>query len=366
MELSDFQRRLLGFPAQAFGSVIADPNAPPEQQDMANARMDSLGQMGALLLAAGQRQSPQNRAAILARMANVDSPDALAMTAAQRRLMQMRGQQAQTEMQRQQMLRDQLNDPKTLQSLGISAEQAQYLGDEGIRKLLENQALANTPEAALDRRYKEAQISNLTRPDKPVLSPYEEATQKQRAEYDMRAQQADQMGLAGDERKEFLTTGRVTPGGGVKPPTKEQSDSYGFATRIVRDMPVLQDQTKIDAGSSGFNRAISNVPFGYGNQWAGKDYQQITQAQRDFINAVLRRESGAAISPQEFDNAALQYFPQPGDDPDTVSQKLANQRTQLEAIMYGMVPADRQRLQVELDAQKSRLPRGVRSIEEVR
>ena len=42
------------------------------------------------------------------------------------------------------------------------------------------------------------------------------------------------------------------------------------------------------------------------------------------------------------------------------------QRTQLEAIMYGMVPVERQRLQGELDAQKNKLPRGVRSIEEVR
>lgn len=151
-----------------------------------------------------------------------------------------------------------------------------------------------------------------------------------------------------------------------KPPSKEQGDSYGFAKRIVRDMPILQDQTKIDAGMSTWNRAISNVPFGYGNQWAGKDYQQITQAQRDFINAVLRRESGAAISPQEFENAALQYFPQPGDDPETIQQKLANQRTQLEAIMYGMVPSDREKLQGEFDAQKKKLPNGVRSIEEVR
>jgi hypothetical protein len=120
--------------------------------------------MGAVLLAAGQRQSPQNRAAILARIANVDSPDALAMTAAQRRLMQMRGQQAQTEMQRQQMLREQLDDPKTLQSLGISSEQAQYLGDEGIRKLLENRALANTPEAMLERQVKQAQLDALRGP----------------------------------------------------------------------------------------------------------------------------------------------------------------------------------------------------------
>lgn len=361
MELSDFQRRLLGFPQQAFGAVIADPNAPPEQQDMANARMDSLGQMGAILLAAGQRQTPQSRAAILSRLASVDSPDSLAMNAAQRRMYGMRMQQAQTEMQRQDALRQRLSDPAFLQGLGINPQIAEVMGPAGVADLIQKRAGVNP----LDDEVKRAQINAYN--NRPVaLSPYEEAKQKQQAEYEMRTQEADQIGLQGDQRREFLATGKISAPAAPKPPTKEQSDSYGFATRIVRDMPILQDQTKINAGSSGWNRAISNIPFGYGNQMAGKDYQQITQAQRDFINAVLRRESGAAISPQEFDNAALQYFPQPGDDPDTVSQKLANQRTQLEAIMYGMVPEDRQRLQGELEAQKSRLPKGVRSIEEVK
>jgi hypothetical protein len=169
MELSDFQRRLLGFPAQILGGVTsaltADPNAPVEQQDMANARWGTLGQMGALLFAAGQPQTDQSRAAMLSRLASVSTPDELAMTAAQRRMMQMRGQQAQTEMQRQQMLRDRLNDPAVVKALGLqSPEQAQYLGDEGIRKLLENQALQNTPEAMLERQVKQAQLDALRGP----------------------------------------------------------------------------------------------------------------------------------------------------------------------------------------------------------
>lgn len=162
MELSDFQRRILGFPAQAFnalGSAMTpDPNATPEQQDMSNARWGTLGQMGAILLAAGQRQSPTTRAAILSRLAGVSSPDELAMNAAQRRLYGMKMQQAQTEMDRQALLRQKLSDPATLKALGISADQAQYLGEDGIRKLLENQALQNTPDALLDRRVKEGQI----------------------------------------------------------------------------------------------------------------------------------------------------------------------------------------------------------------
>lgn len=52
--------------------------------------------------------------------------------------------------------------------------------------------------------------------------------------------------------------------------------------------------------------------------------QQVEQAERDFINATLRRESGAVISESEFDNARRQYFPQPGDGPEVIMQKKRN------------------------------------------
>ena len=53
-------------------------------------------------------------------------------------------------------------------------------------------------------------------------------------------------------------------------------------------------------------------------------YQKLDQAKRDFVNAVLRRESGAAINKDEFDNANVQYFPQPGDSPQVIEQKRQN------------------------------------------
>lgn len=49
-----------------------------------------------------------------------------------------------------------------------------------------------------------------------------------------------------------------------------------------------------------------------------------TQAERNFVNAVLRRESGAAIAPSEFASAEEQYFPRSGDSPDVLAQKKAN------------------------------------------
>lgn len=54
------------------------------------------------------------------------------------------------------------------------------------------------------------------------------------------------------------------------------------------------------------------------------NFQSFDQAARNFINAVLRRESGAAISESEFDNARKQYLPQPGDTETTLAQKKAN------------------------------------------
>lgn len=72
--------------------------------------------------------------------------------------------------------------------------------------------------------------------------------------------------------------------------------------------------------------------------------QSLEQAQRDFVNAVLRRESGAAISPSEFESAQKQYFPQPGDTAEVLAQKSANRKQATEAIKataggaYGEIP----------------------------
>lgn len=76
---------------------------------------------------------------------------------------------------------------------------------------------------------------------------------------------------------------------------------------------------------------------------SGPDRQQ-SQAERSFVNAVLRKESGAAISPTEFENAALQYFPRAGDTPQVLAQKEQNRAQRIEAFKaqagnaYGAIP----------------------------
>lgn len=61
--------------------------------------------------------------------------------------------------------------------------------------------------------------------------------------------------------------------------------------------------------------------------------QQFEQAQKDFVNAVLRRESGAAIADSEFENARQQYFPQPGDKPEVIAQKAVNRASALNGLI---------------------------------
>jgi hypothetical protein len=102
-----------------------------------------------------------------------------------------------------------------------------------------------------------------------------------------------------------------------------QAKAAGFADRMAQSNPIFEDEKIVEAGSDLVQRGISKIPV-VGNALVRDEFQQFDQAQRDFINAQLRRESGAVISPQEFQNARQQYFPQPGDSAPVLAQKKAN------------------------------------------
>ncbi len=110
---------------------------------------------------------------------------------------------------------------------------------------------------------------------------------------------------------------------------EDQAKSAGFSDRMSQANPQIKENQA--AGTSYGQAALSNVPF-FGNAMVSPEYQKLDQAQRNFINAQLRRESGAAISPGEFDNAKKQYFPQPGDSPDVLAQKEQNRNTALQGM----------------------------------
>lgn len=132
----------------------------------------------------------------------------------------------------------------------------------------------------------------------------------------------------------------------AKAPTGEQANAATFATRMFEADKILSNPDIYGSGMGARGMALgvaSSIPVVgnalVGSSEYGEKYQQYEQAKRDFVNAVLRKESGAAISAPEFANAEKQYFPQPGDKPKVIEQKAKNRATAIETIAAGGTPA---------------------------
>jgi hypothetical protein len=72
------------------------------------------------------------------------------------------------------------------------------------------------------------------------------------------------------------------------------------------------------------------------------EQQQVAQARINFITAILRKESGAAIGASEFATAEKNYFPKPGDDAATIAQKQAARKTAIKAMEVQAGPGAKQ------------------------
>lgn len=127
-------------------------------------------------------------------------------------------------------------------------------------------------------------------------------------------------------------TGYLPKQGASKPLTEGQSKALLFGSRMQEAGAILEDlalqgTTKSVPGSrtAVVGPAITAV--------SGEKNQKLEQAKRDFINATLRRESGAVIADSEFDNAEKQYFPQIGDTPAVIAQKKRNREVATRGIL---------------------------------
>jgi len=54
----------------------------------------------------------------------------------------------------------------------------------------------------------------------------------------------------------------------------------------------------------------------------------------------LRKDTGAAVTPQEMEMYSSIYLPQPADDPTTIAQKKAARRTAIEGLRMGLGTAE--------------------------
>lgn len=136
------------------------------------------------------------------------------------------------------------------------------------------------------------------------------------------------------------------PGAKDKAPTEFQGKSAGFGARAqAADKIISELGDKYSPTAINTKQGLGQV-WGVGgaleagaNLFLGDNTQKAEQAQRDFINAVLRQESGAAIADSEFSNAKKQYFPQPGDSKAVIAQKAQNRKLAIQGFLNNAGPA---------------------------
>lgn len=116
----------------------------------------------------------------------------------------------------------------------------------------------------------------------------------------------------------------------------EQGKNTGFLIRSRDAHDVISALE--ESGTSLWNKTMRGLPGGVGNYGLDANAQKFEQAKRDFVNAVLRRESGAVISEEEFENANQQYFPQPGDGPEVIAQKRRNRENAIKGFEISAGP----------------------------
>jgi hypothetical protein len=117
-------------------------------------------------------------------------------------------------------------------------------------------------------------------------------------------------------------------------------DRAAEADRLITELTGMYNPSAVNAKvSAGEVPLIGGALGSLANAALSAEGQRAEQAQRDFINAVLRQESGAAIGASEFDNARKQYFPQPNDKAENIAQKARNRRLAVQGLQRNAGPS---------------------------
>lgn len=117
---------------------------------------------------------------------------------------------------------------------------------------------------------------------------------------------------------------------GNKPPSQTEARAADFATRGTRAHEVmLKLEPEMAKRGIIVNLASLNAP----NTLQDPVTRQYATAMRELINANLRRESGAAIQPSEYDMATKQYTFRAGDDPATLKYKQDARRRSISGMV---------------------------------
>lgn len=145
------------------------------------------------------------------------------------------------------------------------------------------------------------------------------------ADFMVRAGAQSGMALTvGADGQVSFSTGGVT----AKPLTEGQSNAAGFYSRMGNAQSVINDLEK--EGTDMYAFLLNQVPLA--NAFQSPEFQRYQRAKTDFITAVLRKESGAAIGQNEYTTEDQKYFPQVGDSPQVIADKRKAREIAIESM----------------------------------
>lgn len=144
------------------------------------------------------------------------------------------------------------------------------------------------------------------------------------------------------QNKQFFVNKSLTPSqassggsgssGGTLKETASEKNALGFYLRgkdAIDTISTIEDDIKAK-GLAGQVR-LEFAP----NFLQSQENQVYRQLQRQFTEARLRKESGAAIPPAEYESDAKTYFAQPGDTNETLARKEQARSVVLESLRIG-------------------------------
>jgi hypothetical protein len=259
-------------------------------------------------------------------------------------------------------LSDMFNDEETMTRLALAFNSMRFKPDQGLATVLgkrletlseENKSNKTIQALLRSKDPKQQAIAQLMMNGMSYKDAYKQVQgESSPAAYRALELRAEAAGLkkGTPEYQKFMAEGGVkkgmgfrvrpdgtvefTQGGDLPSLTEAQSNALVFSQRMRQSNNVLND---LETQGTKIGQSIaSGIPL-VGNYLLSDEYQKYDQAKRNFVNAVLRKESGAAIAESEFANAEKQYFPIPGDSKEVIEQKRKNRELAMK-LMEKTVP----------------------------
>lgn len=158
-----------------------------------------------------------------------------------------------------------------------------------------------------------------------------ETTAQAERDTTLHTQRLDEIAAQGAQTRQTLGARASAPGAG-RPPTTDQRRAGSLYSRGMGAFRTMEELIQSRAGNApGLGSRVQDVPV-VGNFLASGEDQQYRAVSKEVLAAILRRDTGAAVTDDEFEQYSQMYIPRPGDKPETVRLKLTAAKRSLEAM----------------------------------